>query len=162
LSDADARRLIRYAGPDPLLFQASIRTNLLFALNRAEEPEVRDTSDRTERQRLREAARSGNPLARPSGDWLDHDLLPAMTEAERDAALMRALADVGLAADVSRLGLRAGSTPRGNPRWRRRFSQAGRRSGRRSRPGEWASSSSPSTRSVSTAARRSPRTCCSA
>ncbi|MGL5136315.1 MAG: ABC transporter transmembrane domain-containing protein, partial [Beijerinckiaceae bacterium] len=115
LPDAAARRIIGYAGPDPLLFQASIRTNLLFALNRAEEPPVGDAPDKAEKLRRTEAARSGNPQALPSADWLDPALLPAMTAPERDAALMTALADVGLAGDVSRLGLQGRIDPAKEP-----------------------------------------------
>lgn len=114
MSDREASGVLSYAGPEPLLFQGSIRDNVVIALVRTEAPPLPEATDAAERQRRREAARSGNPLAPFSADWLDPARLPERAgSVERE--MFEALAIAGMSSEIFRLGLQgriaSGSDP---------------------------------------------------
>jgi putative ABC transport system ATP-binding protein len=126
MGSATARTVISYAGPDPMLFQGSIRDNVAIGLVRTQPPETPPPADPAERQRQREASKSGNPLAPYSIDWIDPDALQESATAVDDR-IMAALSVAGLGDEVYRMGLQRRIDPEREPDAAGRLLEARRR-----------------------------------
>ncbi|MCA3564375.1 MAG: ABC transporter ATP-binding protein [Methylocystis sp.] len=130
MENATARTVISYAGPEALLFHGSIRDNVAIGLVRTEPPETPPPVDPRERQRQREALKSGNPLAPYSIGWIDAGA-PMETAAPVDDRVMAALFVTGMAEEVYRMGLQGRIDPEREPDAADRFLEARRRIRRR-------------------------------
>jgi len=105
LSKTAATRSIAYAGPDPDLFQGSIRDNIVFSLNRSLPFRRPDHGSRETRRLLGEAELSGNLIIVPGDDWIDYEAAGASNAEELDDRIILALRTVGLEDDIYRFGL---------------------------------------------------------
>ena len=106
-------RQAAYVGPNAVLFNASVRENLLFGLRHRplrpanlgpEEAARRDT-------RLAEARRAGNSGEDIGADWVDYDAAGAAPGEEMSRRMVSVLAAVGLDEDLYLLGLRGVADP---------------------------------------------------
>ena len=105
-SDAEASRVIAYAGHEPHLFSGTIRENILFALRRNPPVQLDDQALSIEdRQWMEEARLTANPLARPDGDWLDYAAAGLDGPENLDVAVLDVLDVVGAREDIFNLGI---------------------------------------------------------
>jgi len=126
MGNATARTIISYAGPDSMLFHGSIRENVAIGLVRTQPPGTPPPADALERQRQREALKSGNPIAPYSMDWIDTD---ASTESATavDDRIMAALSVAGMGEEIYRMGLQGRIDPEREPDAAGRLLEARRR-----------------------------------
>lgn len=101
---------LAYVGPDPFLFNDTIRGNVVYALRRMPLAEV--DADVDERQfRAFEAKITGNSLHLVDAVWEDHTLAGLAAREELDDRLIEVFGVVGIGDDLYRLGLLARVDP---------------------------------------------------
>lgn len=98
LPDSVIWRQLAYANADPYLFPGSVRDNLIYGLRRVP-VEVSD------RRRVLEAQRTGNPIDDPHADWVDYQAAGVSNASELDRHLIDILALVGMRGDLYQFGL---------------------------------------------------------
>ncbi|WP_430911619.1 ABC transporter transmembrane domain-containing protein [Methylobacterium sp. sgz302541] len=108
-------REIAYAGPDPVLFPGTIRANVLYGLrDRPAGADPAPAGDPPERQRLIEAARTGNPAEIADDSWIDLGALGLSDLSALDERILRLLGRLGMDDDLYRFGLGALSVVTGD------------------------------------------------
>ncbi len=115
VSDEAAGRVIAYAGPDPLLFAASIRDNVAYSLRRITPSQTARLAG-DERQSLDEVLLSGEASDHPPERWIDYDAAGVASAKELDAAILHALDVAGMKEEVYWLGLNGRLGPGTPPR----------------------------------------------
>jgi len=103
LADETAGRIIAYAGPEPLLFAASIRDNVAYSLRRVTPPPPTPAAD--DRRWFDEALLSGEAPEYSIEQWIDYEAAGVASAEELDAAILRALDIAGLREEVYAFGL---------------------------------------------------------
>lgn len=108
---------LAYLGPNPFLFSASLRDNLVYGLKRRPVRDARYSApEATLRQRaLAEAARAGNSALDSQADWIDYAAAAVEDSAALDRRLVNLLHAVELEGDAYRMGLRGTLDPQRRP-----------------------------------------------
>ena len=106
-------RQAAYVGPNAVLFNGSVRENLLFGLrHRPLRPANLEPEEAARRDaRLAEARRAGNSGEDIGADWVDYDAAGAAPGEEMSRRMVSVLAAVGLDEDLYLLGLRGVADP---------------------------------------------------
>ena len=106
-------RQAAYVGPNAVLFNGSVRENLLFGLrHRPLRPANLGPEEAARRDaRLAEARRAGNSGEDIGADWVDYDAAGAAPGEEMSRRMVSVLAAVGLDEDLYLLGLRGVADP---------------------------------------------------
>lgn len=115
-------RRIAYAGTEAVLFPGTLRDNMLYGLRQKQLRPVE--LDETERLRILEAERTGNPVETVAGDWLDLERSGFKEAAELDSELIELLKRLGLEEDVYRYGLSGMIDPERQPALAERIVEA--------------------------------------
>ncbi len=110
---------IGYVAPDPTLFDASIRENLLIGLYRGAPDLSQRVGDDKAAAMLREALRTGSPTGDPEGDWVDYAAAGLDGPAALDARLTALVDAAGLGGDLVAAALRGRPEPDEIDRWSR-------------------------------------------
>ncbi|MCL4766804.1 MAG: ATP-binding cassette domain-containing protein [Hyphomicrobiaceae bacterium] len=100
ISDEAAGRLIAYAGPDPLLFAASIRDNIAYSLRR-----ITPSQMAADRHRLDEALLNSEASDYVPERWIDYEAAGVTSAQELDPAILHALDVAGLKQEIYWFGL---------------------------------------------------------
>ena len=105
-SAAELGGAVGYVSAEPVLLDASIRTNLVFGLLRRPAPlTARDDADA--RFMAQEAQRTGAPPYDPAGDWIDYEAAGCADGAELDRKLVELVDAAGMGGDLAAAALGA-------------------------------------------------------
>jgi putative ABC transport system ATP-binding protein len=107
---------LAYVGSEPGMISRSIRENLVYGLLRRA-PDLAEQTAAEAVQMLREAQRTGNIQADPTGDWIDYAAAGADGPEELDQRLLRLVDLVGLSADLIASALSSQIDPSDSERW---------------------------------------------
>ncbi len=109
ISEVEVGCRFAYAGADEVLFSGSIRDNLVYGLRHAPKNDLASNLNklqrRTERRRLDEARRTGNPGGTAKMDWVDFAQAGVKDKDELDRKILKLLKGVGLSRDMYKFGL---------------------------------------------------------
>jgi len=104
VADETGGRVLAYAGPEPLLFAASIRDNVAYSLRRVvPHPSASGSTD--DRRGFDETLLSEQGEEYPVEQWIDYEAAGVASAKELDPAILRALAVVGMKDEIYWFGL---------------------------------------------------------